>query len=447
MKIYIYLLFCCFSILLYLFSPVEYSYYYCLLIHNIFLIHSIYFLLNNKKDGIVSFNFFFTISFYLANFVYPIFYFPVNSDISLFSLHFNSSVITKATSLSYIAFSMYTTGYKYYSRIRKQEKCNKPVLFLTIRSIKTLFVINVIIFIIYILLGGLKYFADRYQEGVMSINIVVQQIYVLFYSTIIIFALSIFNLNNRFWFRISIIFLAIVCFVLLSVGTRTLPLAIALIFIVAYNDKVKKIRLSIFTILLFVGITLLSILGEVRSGSSNGLSPFFSSNQINEKNIFFDFGLDLIICNRNLYTLFDYVDNNGITYGISILSTVLSPIPLLQGFISNAFNLSPALMNSASFSTFIEFGSNPPLGLGSNIVADVYLAFGMIGVVVLFFFLGYLIAKSKHLSIIGNPYASICYYVLVSGSVFMSRGAFLGDIRVILWGVTLMYLYRKLNLK
>lgn len=142
------------SIVIYILAPTTYSFEYCLLCHNVFILNLAYLLYKDLKNEKIGFNTLFSISFYFTNFVYPIFIYPVNPDFSLFQYRFDVNVVSKCTALALLAYSVYVGGYIY--RLNKIPKYNLN-RFPTIptRIIKRLFNLLVIFIILFIVCGGI----------------------------------------------------------------------------------------------------------------------------------------------------------------------------------------------------------------------------------------------------------------------------------------------------
>lgn len=157
-----------------------------------------------------------------------------------------------------------------------------------------------------------------------------------------------------------------------------------------------------------------------------------------------DLFLDLIINNRNLYTLISYAEKNGNTYFLTHLG-LLSFIPFAQSFIINLFDLNLYNTTSAAFNTYLTFGtSSGVMGLGSNMVSDIYMSFDLIGVIVVFYLFGkymqYCKVNSKN-----NIYCMISYCILVSYSIFICRGGMFEFVNLVIW-FSLFERFRKIIL-
>ncbi len=422
------------SIVIYILAPTTYSFEYCLLCHNVFILDLAYLLYKDLKNEKIGFNTLFSISFYFTNFVYPIFIYPVNPDFSLFQYRFDVNVVSKCTALALLAYSVYVGGYIY--RLNKIPKYNLnrfPTI--PIRIVKRLFNLLVIFIVLFIASGGIDYYEDRYERGDMSENLYAQYIY-LFLSPLITLVVS-----SLLCFKTSslknIIALVLLAFtgVLLMSGTRTLPLTVLLMLLYVYSVKHKISNVSIL-IVLIVGIVLMSVIGEMRSGV-NDLSQSLEGDQ--EVGLWAKFS-DLIINNRNLYVFYDYVDSHSVTWGLSMVQGILSPIPFAQTLFMSITGLPYFLLGSPDFSTYLTLGGGKTFGLGTNLVGDVYLAFGIVGIFICFFILGNLIVYVRSKLRNGSVYDLIIYLVLLGDAVYLCRASYFNSFRAIVWSLLFAYI-------
>ena len=166
-------------------------------------------------------------------------------------------------------------------------------------------------------------------------------------------------------------------------GSRAISISLILGLFYVYWNK-KRIPIYILISLFLLGIISLSIIGSIRGGEGN----------TEESNVgVWGFFLDLIINNRNLFDAYSIVQSKGYEPSV-LIGPILAVIPFAQFIYTTIFNIPPYKMNSAMYITVDHFGANPPVGLGTNIVGDVYLGGGTCTTVILLFALGYLVSKS-----------------------------------------------------
>jgi hypothetical protein len=180
-----------------------------------------------------------------------------------------------------------------------------------------------------------------------------------------------------------------------------------------YFSRIKNISFLKILILLFGGALILAFIAYTRTLDSNlsFLERGFEQFQ-------FDFiGMDLIRTNRNLFQAYDYVQNNNITYGSTLSADFFGIVPLLAGFVEKVSGLT--LTTSSAFLTYLEFSVDAPFGVGSNMVGDLYLSFGIIGVMIFPFILGFFVRKMELYFIYQKgDISNLAYLCCISNAVF-----------------------------
>ncbi len=391
--------------------------------------------ITNLKNEKVGFNVLFTLSFFFTNFVYPVYICPIDPNYSLFQFPFNTKVITKCTALAQIAYSAYVCGYMHKLRNQQLVLCYPFVL--KPRNLRNVEIAVCVFVGLFIVSGGLNYFEDRYLRGEMSSNMIVQYMMLFFTPIVIWFSSLIFICKNKVQQYQIYAILIVVAFILLTSGTRTIPLIIFASLFIIYCQTHK---VSVYFVLacVIIGTVLMSFIGSVRHDGVLDLS--YTNNVVSQFGWMEHFS-DLFICNRGLYVFYDYVDSHSYTYGISMLGCLLSPIPFAQKIFINITGIPSFLLDSPNFHTFLQFGTNSPLGLGTNIVGDVYLAFGGAGVVILFYLLGRFIVYIKDRACNGSYLFLVAYLVIASDAIYMCRAAYFDAFKSILWTVLIAWFF------
>ena len=433
--------FCFLSIILVHIAPEEYSYNFCVLLAGLFVLQNFIFFVFRNDSDIVCFEFFFMIAFGLTNFIYPIFYFQTNPDFSMFSLDFNYNIISKATSIAFLGYSFFLTGLSYFDNKKTEVKANKASINLE-RTSLFIFKVTIIFFILYLLSGGHKALASEYSgDGDQIAKGISPYFYMVFFSTSIILAFLMFNkeINKKYrlWFVCLVL---IITLLFLGLGSRSLPLAIILTAVVSYNNYRRKIPFLTVIAMIVIGAVFMTFITIARTTSITDKSYIDNAMQNSEISSFWDFASDLVINNRNLYTLIDFADSQSHTYGLTMLGGIMSPIPFLQSTFCKTFNVPTDFIGSATFNTFLDLGPGATWGLGTNLISDVYLAFGIIGVILFFFLLGMLLGKSK-IAAPTNIYWNIFYFFLVSNAVYSVRSGFFDNFRYLIWALLIVGVY------
>jgi hypothetical protein len=152
----------------------------------------------------------------------------------------------------------------------------------------------------------------------------------------------------------------------------------------------------------------------------------------------FDLFSDLIINNRNLYVLVDFADNVQHTHFFGMLTDIASPIPGLNRLLLDNINVPPELISGGALPTYLALGTDSSFGVGTNMVGEAYLAFGLPGVIVFFSLIGFVINISKR-AMSYNIYAYVLYFLFASHAVFYPRAPILYQPRNIVWALLIVF--------
>lgn len=176
----------------------------------------------------------------------------------------------------------------------------------------------------------------------------------------------------------------------------------------------------------FFGMIAMFAIMVYRSGG------IFSANSLAE------LAMDLIITNHNTYVGLSIVETSGFSFGRSMLAYILGVIPFVQNIVFTITGIDPDTANSAIIITQSTLGTTEGAGTGTTIIADIYLAFGTIGVVLFMGYLGHLIRKIES-SARNNIYCLTLYGVLIGMSVYLARAEFFYPAKTLFWCCILIY--------
>lgn len=421
------------AILLYINSPEGYSDNYTIYCLLTFLFSSIIVLIKNCKDNIVKFEFFFLIAIFFTNYVYTVVYYQVNPYFSLFNLSFDESYISKGLGLSTVGLCFFNLGV-YDGKccaFTKQYNISSQLLFP-----KYLMIILSVVFIPYLFtLSLLGEYTTEFESSLINVVLV----YLVYYTIYVFFAnrlscnslyeiVSSSLVNPFFW----IISLYMVLF--LIIGSRTIPLRIVFLSLILYNCYIVKItKFKVLSICL-LGAFFMTFVGLVRDGGN------FTGDSVSS---IWDLGKDLVINNRSLYVLMEYADVHGYNYGETMLSNILSVFPFLQSIYLSLTGSTVSDISSGNLVTDLFFSENPNMksfGLGTNLIGDIYVSFGVIGVAVLMFSLGFLLKKLYRLSCEGNHNSLLIYALLFMDVIYLPRSSFFTSLRSVTWVLFISYI-------
>lgn len=138
-------------------------------------------------------------------------------------------------------------------------------------------------------------------------------------------------------------------------------------------------------------------------------------------------------------------------YGITLLPKPFLIIPGMSSVIQSLMGLNAVTANSGGLITTWVLGDNPSFGMGSCSIADIYICFGVIGVIIVFFIWGLFIRYIENgLYIIGNtsPFFIIVAFVTYSQALYVSRESLLTTLQGIAYPLIFCFIFcnvKKIN--
>ncbi|MET4081165.1 oligosaccharide repeat unit polymerase [Pedobacter sp. UYP30] len=422
------------AVILYFLAPNKYDFTICCVAFALFLYSaSITVKSTSRKEGFLSFTLFFTVSFFLVNFFYPIFIYPIDKYyFPVFGrFYFNEAVITKATLLALVGYCSFSVGVSYFFGKTKVRFSGSIFQMKSGKKVILKYSYKIILVLTWVLSFITFYMA---REGIFQRS---SDAFVNVEPSILVIAQCLVNLLIilNFYLKKPLKNLAIVIIyslVFIYVGDRGSAVQTSLVLLLSYNLFYKKIRKTKVVFIFLAGFIGLTVVSSLR-GKDGGSKQL---NQV-EYSHYYDFAMDLIVNNRNLYAGYDYANKNGLNYGTSSLPYIFAPIPLLPSYITTKlFNATPQQLSSG---TILTNDVGATWGLGTNLIADLYMQFGFLGVLLLMFLLGRLIS-SLALNNGSGLFTTICYIFVCSFSIYMARSSLFDSLRYIAWAAIIYYL-------
>jgi len=299
--------------------------------------------------------------------------------------------------------------------------------------INTIFIsmFSVFFMVLFIAFGGLSYFRNVYIGGNdMERGMIHHVLLLVICATIVLIATELYNKKILPSYKIGkfpVFATVIFVLLLLSVGNRTAASMIFVPFFCIYAMFFYNLSFRKFVLFMLLGVFTMWIVQNMRADVDIGLShPIFLV-------------LDLTIPARQTYTALEYVNDNGYTFGRSMLLGIVGVIPFLASFVTRGRDAEQ--FGSAEVLTIYSFEKNnlPELGigLGTTIIADIYLSFGLFGVILLMFLLGRLISKLLLRSLSLSYNALIVLAAMLANCIFMVRASYAHPFRYAVWALML----------
>jgi len=432
-------LFVIISFLLYIIAPTAYSHMFCVICLVVGLINAICLYKGDLENEKIGFNAFFTIIFFPMFFIYPVFVRPILPDFSFFAFGYNEQIINKCAALAILFYSIYSASYRIGSKKSKSLRFKKTSIdeVITSRTIKISIFLDVIVFVLFLLSGGISFFRNQFTHEGSNASVITTYLYVLLQQCNFLLTLSFLLKNNPRLRRQALAIVAIITSIVLLTGSRTHPLVIILTIIYLCY---RKYRFGLMKILAVgaIGVGIMVVIGLMRSGSIGDTTLADVASYGESDAGAFSYMEDILAINFNYYVLYDYVVKNSILWGENLITCVLSVVPFAQKIFMVITGIPEYKLGSPLFTTRLVLGDDTSLGLGTDIIGDAYLAFGLVGVVLCAIMVGRVVTYLRNRFFLGDIWGAVLYLQFVGGSVYLVRSSALGSLRDYIWCVVVL---------
>lgn len=436
------------SLAMYVFAPDEFNYNFCLVSSCLYLLIGIDSIFQYKnKTGWLNFSVLFTFFLFVTSFLIPL---VLYSD---GAYTFFSSYICKATSLCSLALCAYYMGRRMplsKSDIRKRN-------FRVTRSMVTICNVLTIGMMILYLISFRSFLSlsdsssndiqDRYWVTLLFSVPTLSLLLSTVYNRETIFGLRTFVSKNM----VSLISITIAIISSLYIGDRTIPLYLSFCILFVYIMFIKPIRPIIFLSLVLSAGLLFYIVGQTRKGDNSireaGIAGVLSYES--SENNFIDYFADFYPSSEASYLFVQWRENRGeqLYYPGKFFIYLVSPIPFLPSFLAKAFygvpfsQLSSGYLSTAQYNKYIRSING---GIGTHAVGDIYVSWGLLGVIALFYLLGVVVGSSfKSCQI--NIFSTIVYMSLFADAIYMARASLFDCYRTIVFQILLYLIIKKIS--
>ncbi|MBQ6984383.1 MAG: oligosaccharide repeat unit polymerase [Paludibacteraceae bacterium] len=422
---------------LYIKAPWTYSYDYCVTLMTLFMAQNVLFFATDKRQHWLGFEFFFAISFFLVNFVYPVFYAPYEDRIywSFFSYSFNDDYVTRSTALAYFGYAWYMLGATRLLQLQREEPSH-PTFTVSMRQYIWFFGITIVAWLLFVATGGLAALQSVYAEGS---NLRDVGIYSYFNNIFTIgcyfLAIFLFRLpKQKWWFYLLVILYFML--ILLSTGSRQLAVGLALILVTGFSLYVYHLKWWQVLLLIAGGTTVLFLVMTLRT---EGLDFGAWQQKLAQTKLdnFWDIFEDLIVNDVNLFRLFGWAQENDLTWFQGMTLDIASPIPGLGSHIIANSDVPPQMLHGGDLPSYLFLGPDATWGTGTNMVGEAYRSFGAIGTAVAMFLIGLWIKESYYRAN-NSIYWYLMYFLLVGHALIYPRAPLLFDPRLVIWSLLLL---------
>ena len=361
----------------------------------------------------------------------------------------NKNVVNYAVWLSTVCGLIWMLGFLIF--LQKQKKMpSKLSESINIPLVKTLTIdtLILILFLIFLSLVGNEFLSGAY-DGVRNWGSGATYIYILLSASVKLRTIYMFTnaytrnkinfvhllSRNKFFLLILIPYLLI--FLLSS--DRGEILTIGIIIVGSYSLLKKEISFNKIVLMIFLGGVFLSILQLGRTGKVNvansdknvierGINNLSSIDKFNPT---YELATSQQNLNRALNTI---PDKRPYLLGLTHFSNLVSVLPLLGSEIIESLGIPFQYTSSTTLFSFWDQGVNIKSGVGSEIVADNYINYGIYGTFFIFILFGYFIGYLQ-MKVYLNPsfILLIVYLVFLSDSLYMNRAVLFQPLKTLFY--------------
>lgn len=350
----------------------------------------------------------------------------------------NISIVTSTIGL--VAFNL---GYKQqFSTLHTKNSAIKELKYYRLMPrIASLLFITV--FILYVFTGAKAMFSGAYATsdvGTVTENGI---FYILNHFAMLIIALVIifYRLGSFPWvLKLSSLLVVILSLGLLIVGDRNTFFLLATVAVAGYSNYIKKVSIPKLAILIFTALFLYGVIEISRTSDERGFDAIIEAVLEGGK----DEGLSessFSITNVTSRATFAIIpEKHDYFLGKFKLIGFIGIVPF-----SRSLFVPPTDIYTTSSTLFKEelLGLSASWGVGTNIVSDIYMDFGVLGVILLMYSLGYFASyvKSKLVNNANSIKWGTVYIYTVALFAQLPRYSFDFPVRYIVWTLLLFYVY------
>lgn len=374
----------------------------------------------NKKTKIyLRHTFVFLFCFFIVFFQYDIDYLFGLSNETDKLIWTDTTVVCKSMSIACMALCSLLIGFSLY-----RGKIKRPVYTYTFRMKKELCVLGFAMLIVYLVFTPRAYLMGGYNEGIErgGANVILVLLQALFITMFAIYCYeySSGRMRRNILRELRMPVLLIICYmiIILMSGRRTEAVRMGMLLMIVFV-YIKREKINYKLVLVYViGIAFLfTAVSLVRSGGS--------AEQIREIASVSPLTKELAGSVNTLHVaVTNFPDVYPYTKGITFFPNFCVLVPGLDQFYQNFIKEAGLITTSAELITMLGVGEGAGYGMGSSIVADVYISFGYIGVILIFIFLGYFIRHLEYgtFSQQFSPFFLVLSFGCYSQFMFACRG-------------------------
>lgn len=445
------------SAILFLGAPVAYDRSFCVACLLVFLVVAGIIVYDDiKRISIISFNTLFLSSFFACSYVYPVFLVGKQSIIGeIVSAEIVTlNTLNKCSAICTVAISIYGLSYCLYREKKRDissigiETCKVSILYHNSKLI-TLIMSLICLFITYV-------YVDTFHGDEANIDNPVLQFYVLllpmFLVSLALYYRPSHNGSNKIKLflgknKLLFILFALILLLLILTGDRAPIISYSLIIISCITLYIKKIKSMHIITFGLIGLILMVVLRFSRATSDSimngGLDTALSrtTTTLADNGSLWDVLADYIGMSVELNVGMFLEEKNGYYYPFgNFIRIMAAPIPFLPTGMIQAIYHRPLKEITPYYAINDYLDENG----GTHSVIDIYMSFGIIGVLIVFFIYGWFVAKITN-GINKNLFCQFFYIYMISQGLFIARNNVTNLYRSVVFSYVIYYLILHFN--
>lgn len=407
----------------------------------------------------VKYDLFFLLGFCIVHFQIPVIFSLGFTNLYTDFVILNKNLMNYLTWFSGVSILFWMIGsqlvsfYLFGRKIKPQIKEIKKIIIR--QPIADIFLI--IVFLGFVIVAGKPLLSGVYDGG-QSWGANATYFYMLLRAFLIVRIFYFFYINNdtpsiqvlffRFLNEKTLFFITVSYILLFFIGgQRSSILELLILIVCCFSVYIKKIPFFIILIGLVVGGFIFTLLGMGRTANSselkgNILSRGFEAFESKNESISLPTD-ELSGSNKITYIAFEYFPSEiNYLYGKTMLVDILGVIPfsgkLLLGD-SRALDSTSTLLF-----TYLDQGTHSSYGAGSEVLADVYINWGVIGTFITFFvFGGFISFLQFKFHITKEFYWSLIAAAIIISALFINRAQLLSPLKDIFYVLIFVKIFFK----
>ncbi|MGB0868607.1 MAG: O-antigen polysaccharide polymerase Wzy [Flavobacteriales bacterium] len=382
--------------------------------------------------------------------------------VSTFNVWVNTRIVAKSVVLSGIGITSFLMGHEFRKLLPNKQSVKQKKNSFNNLPTHYFAILTFIFFLIFLFTANPLYLAGYYGGVSLGTTATYFQLLVNIMFNVIFIA-KFLKLKSsgkhisfvRYIKSFDIVTKLICVFYILTmlwIGDRGPIISILLLLIGVYSfNNPKWVKPGIAISFVFIGIVSMSIIGKLRSTDpelsiTERLSDVFNSesNSLNNTQ-------ELAGSIRTLHYAVDAVpEKHDYMYGRFQIQQIVTAVPGVGQFMNRFIDDRFQYKGSASFITYLDQGERPSYGLGTSIIADLYIDLGLVGVVFGLFFFGIIsnlfeqILMAKNMTSLLLIIFAIVYF---SKAIYLGRSTVLLPFKEALWTYVAFRIFNHINNK